>query len=275
MSDNAQGFGGLTDTTPSPQASNFRSNRWKPTGEGDFPAINIRPVAASNGFMFLRNPAAQGKPQKRFMRMWVSEINIGWSMDYRQAQTVYGKSFYPRHIQYSNAVIKGQTASQKHYDEIVDMVLSYQAASILPGVEDDQSSSFDIVRFEMPAVGYYVKSAGKAGPWVKGDGGDDKTFYRYDRIFFDGYPIRISAGHRKGVFNPEFEITFLVAAYSNDVLASGSAIDTEKEFISRIKTGGSPGSNPLTDSGYNSYVAPAGAESNQGAIEGGTGGNQG
>lgn len=270
----ATSFGGLSDQTPKPAATNFKNNRWKATGKGDFPRITLRPTNLTNGFMFLRNPAVQA--EKKFHRLWVSEINIGWSMDYHTAQTVYGKSFYPRHIQYSNAVIKGQTASQEHYDEIVDLVVSYQASSIFPGAEGDENSSFDIVRFEMPAVGYFVKGTNLAGPWQQGTREEtDTVFYRYDRIFFDGYPVKISAGHRKGVYNPEFEITFLVAAYRNDILASGMTLDTEKEFLDRIKTGGAEGSNPLTDSGYNSYVAPPGADSNKDAIPGGPGGNQG
>lgn len=274
MAENKTGFGGLSDITPKPGATSFRSNRWKPTGAGEFPEVNIRPISMSNGFMYLRDVAGQAKKNK-LIRLWVGEINIGWTMDYRQAQTAYGKSFYPRHIQYSNAVIKGQTASQKHYDEIVDMVLSYQASAIIPGVEDDSASSFDIVRFEMPAVGYHITGSGLAGPWSKANLGEDNTFYRYDRIFFDGYPVRISAGHRKGVFNPEFEITFLVAAYKNDTLASGTSLNSEKEFLSRIGAGGGKASNPLSDTGYNSYDAPPGADSNQGAIPGGTSGNQG
>ena len=226
------GYGGLSDTKPDLGSTDFKNNRWQTTGMGDFPAVSIRPTSATNGFMFLRDAAVQETTQRNKIKLWVHEINIGWSMDYRHAQTVYGKSFYPRHIQYSNAVIRGQTASQQHYDEIVDMVLTYQSSAIVPGTRTSKES-FDIVRFEMPAAGYVMKGAGKAGPWDRGDDGDDKTYYRYDRIFFDGYPIKISAGHKKGVFNPEFEITFLVGAYKNDLLASGTYMDSEKDFKSQ------------------------------------------
>jgi hypothetical protein len=276
------GFGGLdSNLVPDRGTTDYKSDRWKSTGRGDFPDIKIRPVSLTNAFMYLRDPSHGTQRDKTTsIRLWVHEITLGWSMSYQQAQTAFGKSFYPRHIQYANAVIKGQTASQEHYDDIVDMVLRYQSSSIVPGTKDFPNSSFDIVRFEMPAVGYHMAGGGKAGPWKKGDAGEDKTYYRYDRVYFDGFPLKITAGHRKGVFNPEFEISFMVMSYRGEnTLASGSSIDSEKALMGTLNVNGftktEQTGSALSESGYNNFTAAPDDTSNQGAIDGGTGGNQG
>jgi len=285
MADTTTGFGGLdSNLVPDRGTTNYKSDRWKSTGRGDFPDIKIRPVRATNAFMYLRDPKVDPgthseKDNSTFIRLWVHEISLGWSMSYQQAQTAFGKSFYPRHVQYANAVIKGQTASQKHYDDIVDMVLTYQSSAVVPGTKDHPDSSFDVVRFEMPAVGYHMTGDGKAGPWEGGDAGDDKTYYRYDRVYFDGFPLKINAGHKKGVFNPEFEISFMVMTYKGENnLAGGSSIDSEKALLGTLNvkdfTKTEQTGSALSDSGYN-FTATSSDTSNQGAIGGGTSGNQG
>lgn len=296
MADTTTGFGGLdSNLVPDTGTTDYKPNRWQSSkdnsrqgvGRGDFPDIKIRPVKPTNAFMYLRDPRLGTQRDKdTSIRLWVHEITLGWSMSYQQAQTAFGKSFYPRHIQYANAVIKGQTASQKHYDEIVDMVLTYQSSSIVPGTKDHPGNSFDIVRFEMPAVGYHMTGSGEAGPWDDGSTDEDKTYYRYDRVFFDGFPLKIAAGHKKGVFNPEFEISFMVMQYKkDDTLAGGSLIYSEKSFDSEKALTGTlnikgiakteQAGSALSESGYNNFTAAPDDTSNQGAIGGGTSGNQG
>jgi hypothetical protein len=264
-------FGGLDNNlVPDLGSTNYKDSRWKSTEHGDFPPVKIRPTSATNAFMVLRDPLSPiVKDKTNAIRLWVHEITLGWSMNYQHAQTAFGRSFYPRHIQYANAVVRGQTASQQHYDEIVDMVLNYQSSSIVPGTKENPKGSFDIIRFEMPAVGYHMSKSGQYGSWQKGDAGDDKTYYRYDRVYFDGHPLKISAGHKKGIFNPEFEITFLVAAYKGDNLAIGSSFSSEKALLAtlNIPDAAKPDKvqGAIAESGYQNYNPPPG----------GTSGNQG
>lgn len=190
---------------------------WRPTGEGNYPRISLRPEAGTSAYMCIHDVGVEPDEKTPKMHLWAYEITFGWSMEYVQSQTAFGKSFYPRHMRVGNVVVKCQTASQHHYDEIVKQILDYQKSAVL--AEDDNRYAYKVVRFEIPEAKYKINSMteGDRYPKVTGATSDDETIYKYGGIFFDGYPISIAAGHKKFVYQPEVELTFAVVSYKNDV----------------------------------------------------------
>ena len=235
-------YGGLDEnsmTPPSEKRNDYRSDRWKPTKIGNYFEIitpggaKLRPVNTdhqdTSARIYSHAPGVEATPQyvqQNQIKLWVNEIVMGWSMDYREAQTVYGKSFYPRHIRYSDVIVRGQTANQKHYDEIVDAVVRFQ--------EDALYGTSDVVRFELPRLAY--KLGGK-GPEMYQVAKPAEESYRtvYASLHFDGYLMGIKAGHRKGVFNPDFELRFAVVAYSGDNLIKASATRNIPELVDEYR----------------------------------------
>jgi hypothetical protein len=137
-------------------------------------------------------------------------------MNYAQSQTVFGKSFYPRHMQVGNVIVKCQTASQAHYDEIVEMVLNYQQSAVL--AKSENKNAYKIVRFEIPEAKYKInRGEGERYPRESEPLDDADAIYKYERLWFDGYPIAVAAGHRKAVYQPELELTFAVLSYKDDL----------------------------------------------------------
>jgi hypothetical protein len=262
-----QVFGPLGEKRPTKKTEE-NANRWTRTGVGNYPNVTIRPSGPTAAFMIMHTVGAGGSlpsptndTENSYRKLWVHEIVFGWSIDYKQSQTVFGKSFYPRHLQISNVIVKGQTASQDHYDQIVKDVLNFQKNSVI--AESSTSDyGFDIVRFEIPEAKYSTQNW-KRLPYQNSrtkqmiDADDDGVIYRYDRIWFDGYPISIKAGHRKGVYNPEFELTFAVLSYKNDMsivdLTNAKFIKAEENLIKSIDPNfdGLEATSPAAQSGYN------------------------
>lgn len=270
-----QVFGPLGEKKPT-RAVQENASRWKRTGIGNYPAITIRPQGPTAAFMVMHTVGTGGalppeSEDNKYKRLWVHEIVFNWSMDYRESQTVFGKSFYPRHLQIGNVVVKGQTASQDHYDKIVEDVLMFQKNSVIPESSSGSEYGFDIVRFEIPEAKYSTRDFSRlpilnerTGQYL--DKKDSGALYRYDRIWFDGYPIRIKAGHRAGVYSPEFEIEFAVLTYKNDMsivdLTNTRFLKAEENLIKSIDPNydGIEATSPAAQSGYN-------------ALPGGPGGN--
>lgn len=266
-------YGGLDDASyqpPKEVVKDFSSSRWRALGSGNYPKWSVRPSVGS-AYMVNHTPgvSTDDDPQKR-TNLWVNEIIMGWSMDYHQVQTLFGKSFYPRHIRYSNAEIKCQSADQHHYDSMVSKILEYQKASL--------SGEASVIRFVLPKFALY-RADKKSARWVnesEAEGFQDSRTV-YNSLVFDGYLLGVSAGHRKGVFNPELKLTFAVIAYQDEVKSmivtdtnqSGTnvnkmfeayrdSLDTQKWNVEATS--------PIAESGYGSFF---------GGPAGGPGGNQG
>jgi hypothetical protein len=272
-----QVFGPLGEKRPTKKVEE-NANRWGRTGIGNYPDVTIRPAGPTAAFMIMHTvgtggslPAQTPDTKNNYKKLWVHEITFGWSIDYKQSQTVFGKSFYPRHLQISNVVVKGQTASQDHYDQIVKDVLDFQKNSVIPESVTGSEYGFDIVRFEIPEAKYSTRDW-KRLPYMNSrtgqmiDADDDGVVYRYDRIWFDGYPTSIKAGHRKSVYNPEFELTFAVLSYKNDMsivdLTNTRFLKAEENLAKSI------------DPNYDGLEATsAAAQSGYNAIPGGPGGH--
>lgn len=216
--------------------SNKRPNRkvvgndnvWKATGYGNYPRISFRPESKTSAYMCLHNVGIEPDDESEKVHLWVHEITFGWSMEYAQSQTAFGKSFYPRHMRVGNVTVKCQTASQHHYDRIVEKIIEYQKEAIL--AESDNRYAYKIVRFEVPEAKYQLnsRSSDDRYPRVTGPVSDDSSIYKYERIWFDGYPIAVTAGHKKFMYQPELELTFAVLAYKNDVNLK-ARIQSEKD----------------------------------------------
>lgn len=252
-------FGGLDEASMSPPTearSDFRSGRWGPTELGNFfevtkNGVRIRPentesTAQTAARMYMHTPGIEASPefvQKNQIKLWVNEIVIGWGMSYTEAQTVYGKSFYPRHIRYNNVIVRGQTASQRHYDEIVSKVVRMQEEALF--------GTSDVVRFELPRLAYARDNGG-----FKPVASQDSFRTRYANVSFDGYLLGIAAGHRKGVFNPDFELQFAVVAYPGDHLHKASSTRSIPELVEgyrkslSTKTSGSIKPDQVFEAGY-------------------------
>lgn len=269
-------YGGITeDTKPDKIQVITKSARWSPTGRGNYsairyPSIKVDPskpfkVDSTNAYIVNHTPgiSRDDNEQKR-TRLWVKQITLGWSMEYVQAQTAFGKSFYPRHIKYNDAQITIQTASQDHYDQIVSLALDYHKASL------DGSAS--VVRFELPELSYYRSN----GAWGKGKGnGRQIVRYYYPRMHFDGYLLDVRAGHRKGIFNPELELRFAVLAYGIEVrdgilenpenqnpINNTILFNKYKNSLDTKTSNYVEAANPIAESGYNAI--PGGPSGNQG-----------
>lgn len=273
------GYGGLIGTEK-PNSSIWDKTemgaRWHSTGKGHFPKITMRPGGeggSADAYLVLHDQGVAPEfneinPDKtrneNVLRLWVHEFSLSWEMEYATAQTAFGRSFYPRHIRYPDVTIKAQTASQQHFDEIVERLLKFQARSIIPGTTGSPSrpsnpASTDVVRFYMPSAKYvnnYKNPQGFRGPRENGykesPEEKDAVLVRYPDIRFDGYPIAFSAGHRKGVFNPEIEITFTVITYTPRDLEEAVA-STPKDYVQELLTSFTKpvtSSNPAIESGY-------------------------
>jgi len=273
-------YGGLpiADTNTPPKIDVVtKSPRWKPTGRGnyaaiEYPTIKVDPSKpfppvknTTNAYIVNHTPGiSQDDDEQKRARLWVKQITIGWSMEYAQSQTVFGKSFYPRHIKYNDAMVTVQTASQDHYDQLVSLALGYHQASI--------HGAASLVRFELPELSFYRSH----GVWDYGIGnGKQVVRYRYPRMHFDGYILDVRAGHKTGVFNPELDLRFAVVAYGievrdgvlenpNDQNPDNNSL-IYKRYRNSLDTRTSStvkAADPVAESGYN-------------AIPGGPGGNQG
>lgn len=286
------------------------SNRWKAdVNAGYYPKwmttkydsenkahiVEFRPTRGnSSAFMINHGPGEpvnEGDDNDQVRKhLWVNKLSLGWYMDYREAQTVYGKSFFPRHIRYQDAVVRGQTATQNQYDEIVEAVIGYQAAAL------DGTPS--IVRFVLKSANFHIDSEVVGGSrWREGTGDpkkipEENVRRKYYRVQFDGYPLSIKAGHTNKSHQPEYEIRFALLAYQNEIkdviVTNGNPKYTPKlsesdpyrdpvyqEYAASLqpKFAGDPSqtpqrtaSNPLEESGY---------LSNFNAIDGGPSGNGG
>lgn len=239
--------------------------RWHSTGKGHFPKVTMRPGGeggSADAYLVLHDqgvaPRFDEINSDKVLRLWVHEFSLSWEMEYATAQTAFGRSFYPRHIRYPDVTIKAQTASQQHFDEIVEKLLKFQARSIIPGTTDNPAST-DVVRFYMPSAKYINnhkdpqgfkgsrENGYKASPEEK-----DSVLLRYPDIRFDGHPIAFSAGHKKGVFNPEIEITFAVITYTPRDLEEAVS-STPKDYVQELIasfTKPVTSSNPAIESGY-------------------------
>lgn len=223
------GYGGLGDPfTPKEEITDFSSARWPPKDSSGIRNIGnyfevkrrngndvvvLRPNRSTSARIYGLSPNGGARTLKQ-MKLWVNEIIIGWGMEYTQAQGVYGKSFYPKHIKYNDVIVRGQTASQRHYDEIVDAVLRSHKAAL--------TGTPDIIRFELPGLSYNLNTEGPQLYSARTPAGSkkDPEFHMYGALQFDGYIVGISAGHKKGVFNPPFELRFAVVAYAGDNLTA-------------------------------------------------------
>lgn len=261
-----QVFGPLGEKRPT-RAITENANRWKRSGVGNYPSIVIRPEGPTAAFMVMHTVGSGGSlpsdpKSSKYKKLWVHEVVFSWGMDYKQSQTVFGKSFYPRHLQIGNVIVKGQTASQDHYDQIVEDILNFQKNSVVPDSASGGDYGFDIVRFEIPEAKYATSTwkripylSRKTGDYV--DAKDDGAIYRFDRIWFDGYPVRIKAGHRTAVYNPEFELEFAVLSYKNDMqivdLTNTKFLKAEENLLKSIDPNydGLEASSPAAQSGYN------------------------
>jgi hypothetical protein len=191
---------------------------WGPTPYGNYPKISFRPSDKTAAYMTLHDVGVEPDQSSQKMHLWVYDITFAWTMNYAQSQTVFGKSFYPRHMQVGNVIVKCQTASQAHYDEIVNMVVDYQQNAILATTEAENKNAYKIVRFEIPEAKYKInRGRGEIYPREDGPLDDADAIYKYERLWFEGYPIAVAAGHRKAVYQPELELTFAVLSYKDDL----------------------------------------------------------
>jgi hypothetical protein len=253
--------------------------------------FELRPGSGATAYMVNHtpgHPVSDGDDDYQERKhLWVNKLSLGWVMDYKEAQTVYGKSFYPRHIRYQDAVVRGQTVDQNHYDEIVEAIISYQKAAI----NGDPS----IVRFVLRDLSYHVNPNNDPYLWNKGDGSSinvnpANVRKKYSRIQFDGYPVSIKAGHTKKSFQPEYEIRFALLAYQNetkDVITDNDDatykpklpsdapyIDpTYSKYTTSLQpkfaavpsdTPKTPASNPIENSGYSNFNMITGGPSGNG-----------
>lgn len=274
-------YGGLDPVIPNQKVTDKTNtgNRWSSTGKGHFPDVRLRPKSPSDAYLILHTagvqPSMNDDNRKNILRLWVHEFNIAWSMDYRSSQTAFGKSFYPRHARYPNITIKAQTASQAHYDEIVEKLLYFQSNAIVPGTTKSPTE-VDIVRFYMPPAKFVNGRGERDNPPPKADPSGQHTYFKYNSVSFDGYPMAIRAGHTKGVYNPEIEISFAVISYFPDKDLMEAPVTPVKDYSQEFKNSIGKGynldgakvsrGNPTTDSGYGEAFD---------AIPGGPGGNQG
>jgi hypothetical protein len=234
------GYGGLSEDNPAPSEvyTNYSSSRWPPKDasgniksignyfeikkrDEDGKIIALRPRGNGDARIYRHSPNDEfGSPSARgnVLKLWVNEIIVGWGMEYQQGQGVFGKTFYPKHIKYTDAIVRGQTASQAHYDEIVKTVIESQEQAL---VRDP-----DVVRFHLPGLSYVRDSnSERIYDKVTSDSKKDIDFHMYGEFSFDGYITGISAGHKKGVFNPEFELRFAVVGYAGDSVTSIKNLD--------------------------------------------------
>lgn len=264
-------YGGLDDASfqpPTEVVKDFSALRWGAKGRGNYPRHSIRPIAGS-AYMVSHVPgqSADDDETKR-VRLWVNELSIGWSMEYREAQTLFGKSFYPRHIKYSDAIVVCQSADQHHYDSMVANILKYYKASL--------SGEASVVRFVLPRFALH-REGKRSASWsdVETDSTkDSKTVYR--SLVFDGYLLGVQAGHSKGVFNPQLTLRFAVIAYGDEVKSmvladSGQQNPNEllqayNDSLDTKKWKDVQASSQVSESGYGTFF---------GGPSGGPGGNAG
>ena len=254
---------------------------WRPGDDAAAYMVNHKPGHPVKEINYVDDDATIRK------HLWVNKLSLGWTMEYKEAQTVYGKSFYPRHIRYQDAIVRGQTVDQNHYDEIVDAIINYQKAALngLP----------DIVRFVLRDLSYHQNSGNEPRLWNEGDGSsfdvDPKNVRKkYSRIQFDGYPVSIKAGHTNKSFQPEYEIRFALLAYQNetrDVITDNDDATYKKtlpsdapyidptysKYTSSLQpkfaavpsdTPRTPPSNPIENSGYSNFNIISGGPSGNG-----------
>jgi len=264
-------YGGLSEESmlaPSETTTTFpKENRWRPTGLGNYFEVKrdgavFRPSTPASARMYAHGLGTDDRTTP-VMKLWVNEIVFGWAMDYKSAQAVFGKSFYPRHIKYSDVVVRCQTASQQHYDEIVYRAIVFQGKAL-------QGES-DVVRFHLPRVAYVDRQNGSERFSLAEEGedlGDLRTppyVIKYRDFHFDGYITSVKAGHTKAVFAPEIELRFAVVAYVNDNLTGANSTNTESTVDAYRKSLDSTTSNQVTSSQlFESGYGPGGNQGPRG-----------
>jgi hypothetical protein len=174
-------------------------------------AVSIPNVAADSNKTW---NAALLAPFGSYIKMWVTDFEMSFSVNGTVGQSRYRRQFFPKSFNQPTINVKGVMPNQKEYNRLASFIRECHFEALtgnqdLYNLKDQQSGRAARGSSQsIQTVTLLIKNAGPAGESkplrnVKG---------RHRAMQLDGYIKNIAAGARKFEFAPEFTFEFIPAS---------------------------------------------------------------
>lgn len=179
------------------------------------------------------------------VKLWISEINMDFSMSGSTGQSRYRRQYYPKSFNQPSILVRGQMPNQFEYNRLATFVRECHFESLtgnrfLYAKKANQSrAAAKASSASLNTIKLLIKDAGSVGKIRRNLKGGHKG------LVFEGYIKNIAAGAVKFNFAPEFEFEFVNASsYLNgavgiyeDTLVSGSQLMNWNDQLKKYSYG--------------------------------------